>query len=574
MTGLIPNLDHQFFALLNDGVLVVDSRGLILEASPVADRMFGYEPGQLVGSSIEVLVPAESRAAHERKRNAYSLAPTAREMGSELSLVAARADGTCFHADISLNPVARPAGLVTVAVVRNIDAQVQAEQARTESEDHYRLLAENASDVVWELDTDELMVWVSPSIEGMLGWRPEQVLGTHPVQLIHPEDREIANLRRALAYAGEPLDPVELRVRTADGDYRWMSPQARPTISADGSVSGVVVGMRDVHEQVLARQALAESEHLFRLAMSAAPGGMAIVGLDLAFREVNPALCAMLGRDEEWLLSHTLPQVIHPDDVDSDLAELDSLLNGTTLTAIHERRWLRPDGSSIWVMHSTALLRDGAHQPVLYVSQVLDNNDAHHAKELLAYAASHDSLTELPNRKKFQERLTSLLNHEPRRGGPAGLMFCDLDNFKHVNDTYGHAAGDEVLRTTAKRAAAVLRTDDIIARLGGDEFVVALTTIHNMAAALQVAEKLRAAVRAPVLIGEDQVTITITISIGVAIAGPDSDADRLLSDADAALYEAKNAGRDRIAMFADGQIRVVEPQTPIRRRYLGREIGI
>ena len=130
-------------------------------------------------------------------------------------------------------------------------------------------------------------------------------------------------------------------------------------------------------------------------------------------------------------------------------------------------------------------------------------------------------------------------------------MFCDLDYFKTVNDSYGHAGGDDVLRVTAERMASALREGDEVARLGGDEFVIVLTDVHDLSAAVAVAQKVRDAVAEPLPVEAEQVSITL--SIGVALATPGIEAYRLLRNADAALYEAKNSGRDRIAVFSNQQ---------------------
>jgi PAS domain S-box-containing protein len=144
-------------------------------------------------------------------------------------------------------------------------------------------------------------------------------------------------------------------------------------------------------------QRLSESERLFRLAMDRAPHGMALIRLDLTFQQVNQALCTMLGRDEQWLLSHSLADVIHPDDRVIELAELNDMLTGTAATTVEESRWVTGDGSVVWVIHSTALLLDAQDVPLFYVSHVLDNTDAHLARAELSYRTTHDPLTGLVN---------------------------------------------------------------------------------------------------------------------------------------------------------------------------------
>ena len=310
-------------------------------------------------------------------------------------------------------------------------------------------------------------------------------------------------------------------------------------------------------ERLLDREALATSERMFRLAMAGAPHGMAVEGLDLGFLTVNESVCTMVGRDEQWMLSHGFPDVLHPEAVSTDRVVRDLLLAGDSEYNIHEGRLVTATGDSVWVEHSVALIRDEHDTPLFYVSQFQDITAARAAQAELLHRAHHDPLTGLINRGQLQDRVTEILNHQQRRGGVAGLLFCDIDNFKTINDTYGHAVGDDVLKTTARRASAVVRSDDVIARIGGDEFVVVLPAVDDLDAAVAVAQKIRAAVSAPLPIGDDQVTVTI--SVGITLAGPNVDADWLLSRADAALYQAKEAGRDRIATSVDEQIVVIEP---------------
>ncbi|MEI6623541.1 MAG: diguanylate cyclase [Actinomycetes bacterium] len=427
-------------------------------------------------------------------------------------------------------------------------ANARFQSALVESETNYRLLAENATDIVWRLDGDSIMVWVSPSLESVLGWRPDQLLGTRPRELTHPDDREVLTVRRGDTLNRDTIPEFEIRIQAADGDYRWMSVQTRPTQDVDGSVDGVIVGLRDIHDQVSAREALERSEGLFRMAMDGSPQGMAVVGLDLRFLQVNPALGDMLGREEAWLLAHTLRDVIHPDDLDSDLAGNGELFVGTAQRIVREGRWLRADGSTLWVMHSTSLLRDEHHRPLFQVSHIQDNTEAHERTAELTYRASHDPLTGLMNRDQLEERIAADLLFKPRRSGVTGLLFCDLDYFKAINDTYGHAAGDDVLRAVAQRMAQVLRAGDTIARIGGDEFVIVLGQVYDLPTAGHVAQKVRAAVSEPITIEGNQV-VTITASVGVALATPGIDAHRLLRNADAAVYEAKNSGRNQIAVY-------------------------
>jgi two-component system cell cycle response regulator len=170
----------------------------------------------------------------------------------------------------------------------------------------------------------------------------------------------------------------------------------------------------------------------------------------------------------------------------------------------------------------------------------------------LARRANFDQLTGLVNRALFRDRLMHALALARRRGERAALLYIDLDGFKAINDTLGHAAGDEVLRLAAERFGGAVRESETIARLGGDEFTILIESLHDAAAAGKAAERILGALRAPLAVGDTEVSITA--SIGVAIF-PDhaDDGDALLHTADAAMFQAKKTGRDKVQFFRSAQ---------------------
>jgi len=424
---------------------------------------------------------------------------------------------------------------------------VSARQSLAASEAQYRLLAQNATDTVFLLNSIGAVDWVSPAVRRVLGYQPEELVGTMTVDLVHPEDLSVLSSMATKVAHGQEGVPWQVRMRTREGEYRWMSAMSGPMLDTEGAVTGRITTVRDVHELVLGQEALARSEETFRLAMEGAPEGMAVLGLHQAFRQVNPALCAMLGRDEEWMLSHGIRDVLDPESLEADLAARDRLLAGEAKFEIHEVRMITATGAPLWVQHSIALVRDEHRMPLFYVSQYQDVTDARAAKADLEYRSQHDTLTGLINREQLQRRIADVLTRVPRRAGVPALLFCDLDHFKWINDQHGHAAGDHVLRVTADRITSTLRDTDEVARLGGDEFVAVLPEAFDLDAAERVAQKVRTAVAQPIPIGGEQ--IVITVSIGVALATPGIEARRLLHNADDALYEAKNSGRDRVETF-------------------------
>jgi diguanylate cyclase (GGDEF)-like protein/PAS domain S-box-containing protein len=254
----------------------------------------------------------------------------------------------------------------------------------------------------------------------------------------------------------------------------------------------------------------------------------------------------------------TFASVIHPDDRE--------LVERCVGEALERRdafeisyRLVHADGSTRWVYERGRGIFDAAGEVQFLDGAIFDITARTHAEERLAYLAYHDSLTDLPNRTLFQEHLTAAIAAADRTGAPAAVLYADLDDFKLINDNFGHAVGDRLLIEVARRLRAVTRAGDIVARQGGDEFLVLITAgdarppagdanAAMRAAAGSVAAKLRDVLLQPFVLGD--VELYVTASVGASIYPDDAgSSETLLKHADAALYAAKDAGRDGFQLY-------------------------
>ncbi len=208
----------------------------------------------------------------------------------------------------------------------------------------------------------------------------------------------------------------------------------------------------------------------------------------------------------------------------------------------------RKSGEVYWEEARIAPVRDAAGDITHYVAVKLNITDRKQAQERLVYMATHDPLTQLPNRSLFFDRVGQSLELAKRHGAKLALLFIDLDKFKPINDTWGHAVGDLLLRAVAQRLTDRVRATDTVGRIGGDEFVVLLHEVADEEAAIKVAEALGEALRQPFAVADHD--LTISASIGIALY-PDhgEDASALTRHADAAMYQAKAGGRDRLDLY-------------------------
>jgi diguanylate cyclase (GGDEF)-like protein/PAS domain S-box-containing protein len=305
---------------------------------------------------------------------------------------------------------------------------------------------------------------------------------------------------------------------------------------------------RRLAEREIAERALAQAEERFRTAFAEAPIGMALTSLEGRFLQVNRALVQISGYDEEQLLALAFAsELTHPDDRRADRRATLSMRGGETRIYDTEKRYLHAAGHTVWVAVHTTLIHDEHDEPAYFLSQIEDITARRRYERQLQHMADHDSLTGLLNRRAYERRLEEHLLRGERYGHEGAVLVIDLDDFKEVNDTLGHSAGDELIVRVAGALATRLRESDTLARLGGDEFAI-LTPTGGRLEAERLADSLLATVRGErAARGPGGRARPITASIGVAplASAVGLSAEEALINADLAMYDAKEAGRDR-----------------------------
>jgi diguanylate cyclase (GGDEF)-like protein/PAS domain S-box-containing protein len=298
----------------------------------------------------------------------------------------------------------------------------------------------------------------------------------------------------------------------------------------------------------VALEALQQSELRYQTLVEHLPAIVYIDAIDEVStgQYISPGINILGYSAEEWLADpNSWVQQLHPEDRERALAELHAGQTGDRPFA-SEYRMIARDGRELWIRDEAVVVRRPG-EPAFLHGVMVDVTERKRLEEQLVHQAFHDPLTGLANRALFRDRVEHALQLRARDGHPVAVIFLDLDEFKTINDSLGHGAGDDVLRSVADRLRGCLRGTDTVARLGGDEFAVLLEAFDSTDEPMAVAERISEAIELP------QVTagrrVIVRVSLGVAIAGAERDADELLRNADVAMYQAKSTGKGHAARF-------------------------
>jgi diguanylate cyclase (GGDEF)-like protein/PAS domain S-box-containing protein len=313
-----------------------------------------------------------------------------------------------------------------------------------------------------------------------------------------------------------------------------------------------------IHFSLLARErkraleAIRQGEQRFRTMFEASPLGIALIdSVSYEYRDINLRYQEILGRTQHELRAVKWLDVGHPDDVALVKAQMALLTTGQIGSFKANSRLFRPDGAVAWIDVSVTALDVPAGSPPHHLCMIEDVTAQKQSEALIWRQANFDTLTQLPNRRMFHDRLAQDMLKSRRDKSRIAILFIDLDHFKEVNDTLGHAQGDILLVDAARRIGACVRKSDTVARLGGDEFTVILAELDQAEHGERVeriAQQIIDSLRAPFALGQEQAFVSA--SIGITLYPDDAlDIDDLLKHADQAMYAAKDAGRNRFSYF-------------------------
>lgn len=454
------------------------------------------------------------------------------------------------------------AGLIvlTLASTRNafeelLHSRVEMENvvaALQRSQENHRYSVELNPQIPWIANASGSVIELSPRWSAFTGIPLDHALGTGWTLAVHPDDLPALMVRWSEVLASEGAKVADARYRLAhsDGGHRWFRTRANPRRHVDGTIMSWYGNLEDINDQVAAEHALRESEERYRLASCATKdiiwdwspitGRIQWAG---AFESVLGYQEAAQETSIDWWMDH-----VHPEDRAEVLALYGRVLENQQDSWSHEHRFLSADGTYRNVFSRGYAIRDDSGAAIRAIGAMSDITVAKQAEDNLRWAAYHDPLTDLPNRKLAAEELERALEMAVNASSSVGVIVIDVDSFKAINATLGHAAGDAVLKTIAQRLQANAPAGATVARLGGDEFAVILPNLSEDDASAETVNRIIKGVGEALRIEES--VMDVSLSAGAAMWPSDgATAEDVMKSADLALYVAKSEGLGGVRGF-------------------------
>jgi diguanylate cyclase (GGDEF)-like protein/PAS domain S-box-containing protein len=442
-------------------------------------------------------------------------------------------------------------GTALLLVARHWHLRMKVKRAEAEARmahERFRNAFTHATTGMAVLNPEGRYLEVNEALCRILGRTEEELLELRFIDVRHPDDRdESAAVRERLLHGDGDAEFIEKRFVRADGLIVWGRTSVSAIRKRDGSVAYFISLTEDITAAREAEEALQRRQRWFEALVENATDVVCLLDADGRITWVSPSSTRVLGYQDVDAIGLAFVDLVHPGDRERVQRAFDHTVGHPGPAEAIEFRIRHEDGSwRHFETLATNLLDDPDVRAVVTNSR--DVSERVQAAEQVVYRALHDPLTGLANRQLLLDRMEQGLARARRSGSGVAALYLDLDDFKFVNDSHGHAAGDRLLVTVSERLRRVMRSGDTVARMGGDEFVILVEGIDDGASATAFADRIRAAIAEAITLGTHQ-AVSVTVSVGIALDGGITTPELLLHDADAALYRAKATGKDRSEIF-------------------------
>ena len=535
-------LIEQLIDAMPHPVFYKDTSGRYMGCNRAFEEYIGIERENLVGKSVFDISPPELAEKYDDADRALLASPGTQRYDAMVRYADGSRHEVAFSKAVFYQADGSLAGIV--GSMLDLTEHKRAEQALREQSERLRLYFDLPLIGMARLGLNDGWLEINDKLCEILGYGREELLGMAWLDLVHPDDSAKETSRFSAALRGDDEGyTCDLRLLRRDGNPLDAHVILRCVREDDGRLRYLVVMVQDIS----ARKRMEESLRLSATVFEHAAEGVVIVDRNVRIVAVNKTFTEITGYGEDELLGQN-PRVLQ---------------SGRTAPATYAELWKsvaeqglwrgelwnrRKDGTLFAELLTISAVRDANGEITHYVGLVSDITTLKRSQEVLDYQAHHDPLTDLPNRLLFEDRLQHSLNRARRDKSQIAVMFVDLDRFKNINDTLGHPVGDQVLRAIGQRLQSSLRDSDTVARLGGDEFILLLESIENEHDCSVIADKLLADLRRPVEAAGQE--FFVSASIGVSVFPRDGeDVATLVRNADAAMYQAKEQGRNGYEIY-------------------------
>lgn len=525
-----------------DAFLCIDEASRITDWNPAAERLFGWTREEASGRELhDLLIPAEHVGAHNAGMARFKTTGTGPVIGKSVELPARHKSGRVFTAEFSIGALQMPDGYLAFAFARDIQERLAAQEAVQQSRARLQQVLENIPALVGYFDHGMHCRYANQMGRRLTGLARGAELGLHLRDAIGADNYALHEPHLPQVLAGKKVQ-FEGTVNQRGTDVHFQVHMV-PEIDGDGEVTGFYLMTFDVTDVKRAQKQLHDiADNL--------PVMISYMDAEQRVQFVNRTFEAWSGVTAQQALGRPLADVIGAELYGQRGPALRKALQGEAVEfeVVSRAAGVERVLQTVYVPD----LGNGKSTVGVYAMS-MDVTALRLAEQRMGELARTDPLTGLANRRRFEETLPLALARVERMHSGLALMFLDVDRFKPINDTFGHAAGDQVLAAFGQRLVSCVRSTDLVARLAGDEFVVLLEGLHHPDECHVLAAKINAAARAPVRFEGNE--LRVTTSVGIAYVPPDfrCTPDELLRHADAALYQTKERGRDGYTTVSVGE---------------------
>ncbi|WP_223701239.1 PAS domain S-box protein [Sutcliffiella deserti] len=532
---------HSLVANTVDAMLVIDCNGKVLKVNEAFTTQFGWSEAETLGQDWHQLnfIPKKLKI---QTGDSFLTLKQGNIVPTQETIRVTK-EGIEIHTSVSYSPILdEQQNVAAISMIyRNIQHLRELEQNLEKSKEAYKSLFSYQKNAIFILNNAGIVEKINEACVAITGYTKEQIIGLNYIDFVGDQ---------------LPIDPFEQSLQGQINSFETMIHHANSSklffnvsyvpIIVCGEVTGVYVIAQDITEQKKMERALKASEEKFRLITEHSSDLIKVVKVDGTISYASPSYRNILGKDYENLLGETFLYGLDEKDKPI-LQDAFNKLCETDEQIVREYRYKNTAKSEVWVeVHGTPIHREGELANIILTGRII--SERKQLQKQLTFQAYHDSLTSLPNRRLLEQELERTIATAKEENGKLALLFLDCDNFKQINDTYGHEIGDQLLVALSKRLEYCVRGQDMVARLGGDEFVILVKTLKDTDHIKMVANRIHDSLQKTYLIEGHK--IHATSSIGISLYPQNgSTTKELFRKADQALYTVKKSGRNNYQLY-------------------------